>query len=388
MITYYVVAFILLHAFQVQAISKQNKAVRLGQSRGINLQSEPCLLLERDVLYPFGIDDHPDRISDSWRCRVHGLDAVHAGAKKGDHGIVTIQGFEQVLATNTNIKSGVTTLFVSQAYIENHTLKIPPGAEVAFGEITGTSHKRELVVTKDVTKKILAVRVTAKDSETTSDKHEISDKIFGTYGDNVNLKSQMEGCSHGRFMVEKASDGGKNIIEGVVEIQVKLNAIGTLDETLEEETENELETLFGTDNLPSLFDHVMICLPPGTVNDRGESGWVGYGYYNDYISVYNDDWCNYPSIQMVRKCFNASFMENQNLAHIWSEFNDSTKFRTILTSHMLVKERTNMGIKLVSWDLLIIKTKEILRRKCAIILRIIGSWVGMMRTASLLILLH
>jgi hypothetical protein len=255
--------------------------------------------MEQDVLHPSEAGITPD--SSSWRCRVHGKDAGLAGAKKGDHGIVQIEGIGQVLAANANIQSGVTTLLAERAIIENHMLKIPPGAQLTFGtmgDLPGTSRTRELAVTKDVTKTVLAVRVIANNFGTTSSASEISDNIFGTYGDKVNLKTQMEGCSHGRLMIEKAS--GTYITEGVVEIEVKLNAAGTVNDILEEATENALESLFGTNDLSSLFDHVMICLPPGTIDDDG-SGWLGYGYYNGHITVYNDDWCNYPSIQMVRK---------------------------------------------------------------------------------------
>jgi len=38
---------------------------------------------------------------------------------------------------------------------------------------------------------------------------------------------------------------------------------------------------------------VMICVPPGTAGD-----WVAYAYSNHWLSVYNDEWCTYPSVQM------------------------------------------------------------------------------------------
>ena len=37
----------------------------------------------------------------------------------------------------------------------------------------------------------------------------------------------------------------------------------------------------------------MLCIPPGT-----KEGWIGYAYFNWDLSVYNDNWCLYPSIQM------------------------------------------------------------------------------------------
>jgi hypothetical protein len=46
-------------------------------------------------------------------------------------------------------------------------------------------------------------------------------------------------------------------------------------------------------NLSGNIDHTMLCIPSGTTG-----GWIGYAYYNWYLSVYNDNWCLYPSIQM------------------------------------------------------------------------------------------
>jgi hypothetical protein len=103
----------------------------------------------------------------------------------------------------------------------------------------------------------------------------------------------MEGCSHGRLMIEKAS--GTNITEGVATIDLENAGWNTRD--LVDDAENYLEELFGINRLSDRFDHVMFCLPPGT--ELGGNGWIGYGYLNGISTVYNDHWCNYPSIQMV-----------------------------------------------------------------------------------------
>jgi hypothetical protein len=237
--------------------------------------------MEKDVMYTSGSIV-------SWVCSVHGKDAKHAGVKKGNHGMVEIEGMEQVFAADAHIQSGVTTLMAEGGILKNHMLTIPPGAVLTFGTYR---HTRELTVTKDVTKTVLAVRVIANNVGTTSSASEISDNIFGTSGDAVNLKTQMEGCSHGRLRIEKAS--GTNINKGVVTIN--LGNAGWNKNNLEYYAENALESLFGINTLRDRFDHVMFCLPPGT-----DGSWIGYGYINGVTTIYNDDWCNYPSIQMVR----------------------------------------------------------------------------------------
>ena len=55
--------------------------------------------------------------------------------------------------------------------------------------------------------------------------------------------------------------------------------------------------------LSSISDHVMLCVPPGTVNTNNP-GWTAYAYVNSWLSVYNDIWCQYSSVQLheVGKC--------------------------------------------------------------------------------------
>ena len=62
----------------------------------------------------------------------------------------------------------------------------------------------------------------------------------------------------------------------------------------------ELQNVFGV-SAQSLADHVMLCLPPGTMSG------VAYAYIDWYLSVFNNGWCNSPSAQM------REFFENGNL---------------------------------------------------------------------------
>lgn len=45
-------------------------------------------------------------------------------------------------------------------------------------------------------------------------------------------------------------------------------------------------------NLSNQFDHVMLCMPPGT------GAWIAYAYVNSWLSVFNDDWCQQLSTQV------------------------------------------------------------------------------------------
>jgi hypothetical protein len=239
----------------------------------------------------------------SWTCRIQGLDAKRAGLKNEvKHAIVDIEGMEYVLSAKEDIQSGVTTLLADGATIEDRTLKISREDILTFGT-KWEQHSRTLRMSDDIhpghavttvgTKTLLVALVRATDSQPNADRVEISDGVFGTSGDQVNLKTQFEGCSHKKFLIQEAT--GNGIVDGVIEIQLNIQASGTSKRTLEEESINILEINFNTNDLGELFDHVLLCLPPGTAG----GDWLAYAYMGGVVSVYNDDWCGYPSVQLV-----------------------------------------------------------------------------------------
>eukprot|EP00957_Ditylum_brightwellii_P196488 14971448-Ditylum_brightwellii.AAC.1 len=61
--------------------------------------------------------------------------------------------------------------------------------------------------------------------------------------------------------------------------------------------------MFGVSNPSKLANHVMYCLPPGTMSG------IAYAYINSWNSVYSDNWCTYLTAQM------HEIGHNLNLAH-------------------------------------------------------------------------
>lgn len=184
---------------------------------------------------------------------------------------------------------------------------------------------------------VLAVRIRAKDFTTVSPTWEISDKIFGTSGDRNNLSERYDTCSFGELTMSPfigETDTGVFIANGVYEIGIDMNVKDIDDGLVREEAARVLEDQLG--DLPSQFDHVMLCLPPET-----SGGWIGYGklcnsclevlhyfvslifhcilpflplgYIGGWMSVFNDEWCNFPSIQM------HEIGHNLRLQHAWEE---------------------------------------------------------------------
>jgi len=123
----------------------------------------------------------------------------------------------------------------------------------------------------------------------------------------VNLKSQYKACSYGQLRCEGASkttSTGTTVTDGVYTINISQTISGEGDGKVRKAVVAEAKAVLGS--LGSQFDHVMLCLPPGT---KTNGGWIGYAYLNHYLSVYNDKWCNYVSLQM------HEIGHNMNLKH-------------------------------------------------------------------------
>ena len=56
--------------------------------------------------------------------------------------------------------------------------------------------------------------------------------------------------------------------------------------------DDALKTKFSVSSASQLADHVMYCLPPGTMSG------IAYAYINHWKSVYSDLWCTYVSAQL------------------------------------------------------------------------------------------
>ena len=171
----------------------------------------------------------------------------------------------------------------------------------------GVAERREGV------KSLLVLRVTASDSALSLTGEQLSARTFGI-GDNapvVNLRSQYNSCSFGKFNITPAM--GEGITGGIADIHID-NVVGKDPFNLENQVVAVAEKTFG--NLESRFDHVMICLPPGTLYQGTSSKWSAYGYRNWYRTVYNNEWCGYYSAAM------HEIGHNLNLQHS-SEGSDS-----------------------------------------------------------------
>ena len=259
--------------------------------------------LEADIQYADHSDGHLDAIAlpDGRILDIEDADDADEEVKKRGRGWFKKHGYE----------SGTTEIALT-GRVEGGKLKLKklPQAEGKEGKngkngkngngngLAKGKNKRSLeedrrrLVTGEKT--VLALRVVAPDSSTTSIESTISDEIFGTSGDNINLSTQYDACSYGKLTFvpfNGITSTGVSITDGVATVDITQNVNGAENGVIRDAVTAEATTKFGS--LSSQFDYVMQCLPPGT-----SGSWIAYAYINHWLSVYNDLWCNYPSGQM------------------------------------------------------------------------------------------
>jgi hypothetical protein len=240
--------------------------------------------------------------------------------------MIKIKGLKASWAKKNKIKSGATTLFADNSTIDEETneLIINTGQAVEVSSIQYHNSKCLIVLifcnsklggvkaespnserslsdnSYDMmnrnlmtgTKRVLVIRAVASDRSTTSSEATLSDDIFGTSGDVVNLKSQYSRCSDGKLQFQPVTTHGLVGTDGVYTVNLPSTVVsGSSDGTIRDAMVNQATADLGT--LTNIADYVMLCLPPGT-----PGGWIAYAYINYWLSVYNDEWCRYPSAQL------------------------------------------------------------------------------------------
>jgi len=233
--------------------------------------SEPCLLF-------FSTEKE-------WRCMVF-----------DDEGNFRILPFTPSLPSQDNtIISGSTKISSSSAVIDwnDGTIYLNQDAgDYTLHDQQRTSRSNISGGEKGIGKKVaLVVRVTTNDATVTRNGNELSDKWFGTSGDQMNMSSRFNKCSYGKLKIRPAPDTSV-ISNGVVEVKLNINAFEKTVDKAESLTVVALQKLFGQ-NVYNKYDHIMIVLPLGF-----KDSFVAHGYLNFSISSYSDEQSSYLSVQM------------------------------------------------------------------------------------------
>jgi hypothetical protein len=116
---------------------------------------------------------------------------------------------------------------------------------------------------------------------------QISDDIFGTNGDAVNLKSQMNACSMGRLDILPGDDSAGVVNQdlydapGVITVNIDISIETNTRTNVENAITAKVQDKMGM-TLPGPYDLIMYVVEKCYV----ECGYAAYAYVNRYISVY------------------------------------------------------------------------------------------------------
>ena len=147
-----------------------------------------------------------------------------------------------------------------------------------------------------IIRRLLVLRVVAKDRATSATESELSKKIFGIDGETMTLRSQYALCSDGKLKFEPITTIPLIGEDGVYTVKLpKVVAKGVDDRKLTGAVIDQASRDLNIAQLaPNLADHVLVCLPPGV----GEGIWYARGIANHWRVHANDVVCKYPSFIM------------------------------------------------------------------------------------------
>jgi len=246
------------------------------------VMTRPCIMVLRDMQWEDHHDDHERE------CELDPADNNGVSGKIVELNVnYDIDARDEVTGA---FESGVTTLEAMDATIQDEKAIIR--GNPTFKKKQLKKHESRRLATEG-TKSVLVVRVKAADAETTSSEEVLAREIFGIKdssgeSDSFNLVSGFSRCSNDKLKFEPTKDS--RATNGVYTVTIPNTVSGEKHRIIREAATQKVADELG--DLGSQFDHVMICLPPGTGN------WIAYAYINNWRSVYNDEWCTKPSAQM------------------------------------------------------------------------------------------
>ena len=131
---------------------------------------------------------------------------------------------------------------------------------------------RHLYSTTFGDKTVVAVRVVVKDGAYYQSEDHLRDKVFGTNGDQFNLKSAYAQCSANQLIFNPkentSGNNGASINNGVLTITLPNMETKDGEGAIRNEVTSEIQSLFG--NLPSVADYWMYCIPSAAWNGESE----------------------------------------------------------------------------------------------------------------------
>jgi len=166
------------------------------------------------------------------------------------------------------IESGATTLHADGAVLSESKAIIRGAPKLAQKTF---EHNRRLSTTGH--RSVLVVRVEASDASTSATEADLAREVFGLGDsnggtDSFNLSSGFSQCSYDKLTFGPANDGvGTN---GVYTVSIGSAVVGQTFGSVRNVVLDKLRDDFGNNDLNALYDHVMVCMPKGTLTKEGE----------------------------------------------------------------------------------------------------------------------
>lgn len=144
-------------------------------------------------------------------------------------------------------------------------------------------------------KPILVVRVEdAQGKQPPKTAQQLSDDIFGTNNDAVNLKSQMYDCSYGKLDIHNEYDVAVDA-PGVINVKINVNLDGSTQNTIRNAISDAVKVKLRLTSLPGPFHQIMYIVE----NCYGEGcGFAAYAYINSWMSLYRAAYASMVGVQM------------------------------------------------------------------------------------------
>jgi hypothetical protein len=149
--------------------------------------------------------------------------------------------------------------------------------------------------------RMLLVKVTDSTGKTYPDSPAtMSDEVFGTGNDPVNLKSGLEECSFNKLtvvpglVIQNDATPDMEVATGVIEVTIDVPLDGSSNGAIRNAVTTKVQEKLGY-NLPGPYDYVLYSLE-GCYG--GDCGWAAYAYINSWNSVYQNVYYRRPGVLM------------------------------------------------------------------------------------------
>ena len=153
------------------------------------------------------------------------------------------------------------TLLLDQDMQVSHEGIFIPMDRTAFhiAERSSYNGDRRLVATEGDKPFLLVKVIDSEGRKLTESADQISDDIFGTYGDQMTLKSQMNACSYGKVDIIAGINDEHEVSPGVIEVTIDKSLVGNSRSVIRTAVIEEVQLLLGH-SLPGPYSHVMFVL--------------------------------------------------------------------------------------------------------------------------------